>query len=222
MHIDNQTNTSLLTTKLVPSLFTEQKKIFVEKGDTPFTSQDTMKYFYFILKGKIKISQINEITAKEQTLQLLTRGDMFDLTTLLDGQYHEYIATALEKTELVEVPIEHVREWMKNDPEFIRFVFPYIAKQMRETENLAIDLSLYDVYDRILRLLSRNIEQNDKGVNLKRVDDLSHEELASVVGTVRKVLNRNLQKLKKKGVIDISRKKIVLKDLDTILKILES
>lgn len=206
---------------LPPQLFEQKREIIVEKGESPFTFIDTQKYFYFILSGKIKISQINTDTSKEQTIQLLTRGDMFDVVTLLDGMSHEYIATALEPTKMVQLPISSVRERINTDPEFNRFFFPYLGRQMRSLENLAVDLSLYDVYQRLLRLIARNVQQNDEGFDLHLINDLSHEELAALVGTVRKVLNRNLQKLKQEGIIDISRKKLTLQDLDALFDTLE-
>lgn len=205
----------------LPQLLTIRKAITVEAGKTPFTSEDTLRYFYIIVSGKIKISHINLETSKEQTTQLLGRGDMFDVISLLDGRMHEYVATALEKSEIIQIPIEHVKERLTNDPEFNRFFFPYLAKQMRHMESLAVDLSLYDVYHRLLRLIARHIEHTDEGVDLHLINDLSHEELAALIGTVRKVLNRSLQQLKREGIIDVSRKKLMLHDLEALFDALE-
>jgi len=49
------------------------------------------------------------------------------------------------------------------------------------------------------------------------VDNLKHEDIASMIGTVRKVLSRALQKLKKDGVIELSRKNIRIKDFQKLL-----
>ena len=46
---------------------------------------------------------------------------------------------------------------------------------------------------------------------------LQHEDIASMVGTVRKVVNRSLQKLKQDGIIELSRKKIHIKKFQEIL-----
>ncbi len=209
-------NSDIVLTKALPQLVSQQKHLIIESGENAFTCDDTIRYFYFILSGKIKISQVNIESSKEQTIQLLGRGDMFDVVTLLDRGYHEYVATALERSEIVQVPIEHVREKIDNDPEFNRFFFPYLGRQIRQMETLAVDLSLYDVYKRLLRLIARNIKHSGEGTHLGLINDLSHQELAALVGTVRKVLNRNLQKLKQEGIIDISRKKITLKDLKAL------
>lgn len=201
----------------LPDLISKKKLIKYERGGVAFDSYDTMNYFYFIMSGKIKISQINPETAKEQTINILTRGDMFDTITLLDGGEHEYLSTVIEESEVVQVPIGHVRELIENDTKFKSFFFPYLAKQMRESEELAVDLSLYDVYNRLLRLIGRNVDTTAGVTKLNLIDNLSHEELASLVGSVRKVVNRNLQKLKEEGVIELSRKHIKLKNLKHLL-----
>ena len=205
----------------LPERISEKKHFLIEKGETPFTGDETLRYFYFILSGKIKISQIHPLSSKEQTTHLLSRGDMFDVVTLLDSDRHDYIATALERSEIVQVPIGHIREKIDTDPAFKRFFFPYLARQMRQMGDLAVDLSLYDVYHRLLRLIERNMEVTEDKSELHLINDLSHEELAALVGTVRKVLNRNLQKLKQDGIIDISRKQISLRDIKKLLDFLE-
>jgi CRP-like cAMP-binding protein len=202
----------------LPDLVSNKKLIKYKRGEVAFDSHDTMNYFYFIMSGKIKISQINPETAKEQTISILTRGDMFDTITLLDGDEHEYVSSILEESEVVEVPIEHVRELIENDSAFKSFFFPYVAKQMRQMEDLTTDISLYDVYNRLLRLIARNVDKTKKVTRLNLIDNLSHEELASLVGSVRKVVNRNLQKLKDEGVIELSRKTIKLKNLQHLLE----
>lgn len=201
----------------LPDFFEHKKHIVYPAGSSVFGSSDTLKNFYFILSGKIKISQINPETSKEQTLYLLSRGDMFDVITLLDGREHDYISTALEESEAVEVPIVHIRELIESNPAFNRFFFPYLARQMRNMEELAVDLSLYDVYSRLLRLIARNVDTAKSG-SLKLIHNLSHEELAALVGSVRKVVNRNIQRLKREGILEVSRKQLRLKSLQNLFE----
>ena len=97
-----------------------------------------------------------------------------------------------------------------------------MAKQLRGVEALAIDLSLYDIYDRLVHLFVRYLDRSDPtNPKFKLIDNLSHEEIASMVGSVRKVVNRALQKLKKEGIVDISRKKLKLQSLQKLLDKIE-
>ncbi len=204
------------TTK-VP-IIKRQRHLHLQKGESDF---DTEHFFYFILNGKIKISQINFETSKEQILYMLSSGDMFDVAALLDGKSSEYLIEVLEPSEVVEVPITDVRELLAKEPSFQKFFFPYIAKQLRSMEELAVDLSLYDVYHRIIHLFAKYVDTHSKEPRLKIISNLSHEEIASMVGSVRKVVNRTLQKIKKDGIIDLSRKQIKLLNLQKLLEKLD-
>ena len=191
---------------------------FVKKGDTLMRPEECLEHFFVILEGRVKISQINFENGKEQILYLLSKGDMYDVVSLLDGKPHENIAMALDDVKLLVFPIELFREWIETKPSFNRLFFPYVAKQLRNVENLASDLSLYDTTTRLVKLIARNIEQEDGKQTLKLINNLSHEELANLIGTVRKVLNRSIQALKKEGLIDIKRKEICIKDSQTLLE----
>lgn len=68
------------------------------------------------------------------------------------------------------------------------------------------------------KLIAKNIEKQGDKQTLKLINNLSHEELASLIGTVRKLLNRNLQSLKKQGLIDVKRKEIFIKDSQNLLE----
>ena len=190
----------------------------VKKGDTLMHPEETLEHFFVILEGRVKVSQINFETGKEQILYLLSKGDMYDVVTLLDAKEHENVVIALDDVKLLVFPIELFREWIETKPSFNKLFLPYVAKQLRDVETLAADLSLYDVTTRLIKLIARNIEKKGAKQTLKLINNLSHEELASLVGTVRKVLNRNLQKLKEEGIIDVQRKTLRLKDSQNLLE----
>ncbi len=209
--IDNLQKNDIITTP-------QQRRRRVAKGESDF---DTLRYFYYIICGKIKISQINFENGKEQILHLLGADDMFDVTTLLDGKPHDLLIVTLEDSEVLEVPLRSAKQLLDNEPAFQKFFFPYVAKQLRSMEDLTVDLSLYTLYERLLHLLVRNIDPNSLKPKLTKIDNLSHEELASMVGSVRKVVNRTLQQLKKEGIINLSRKKIELNNIQKLLKKLE-
>ena len=64
-----------------------------EKGDTLFYPEEMSHKFFFVLEGRIKVSQIHLENAKEQTLNILTVGDMYDVVTLLDNKLHDNFIT---------------------------------------------------------------------------------------------------------------------------------
>lgn len=200
-----------------PLLAQNSKKITLKKGQDALNSLDTLKYFYFVMSGKIKIYQIDFATSKEQTLYILSRSDMFDVLALLDGSHNEYLSEVLEESELIAVPMAQIEEMILKDAAFRHYFYAYLAEKLRSMESLALSLSFYDIYQRVVQLFSKfTYMQGDKAV-LKTIDNLRHEDLASMIGTVRKVLSRTLGKLKEEGVIELSRKNIRIKNFQKLL-----
>lgn len=191
------------------------------KGSYPLTSEDTLKYFYIILEGRLKISQINPENAKEQTIDILSSGDMFDIIPLLDNKPHDVLTYAIDNCKVFEVEIDIIRNLIYTNPEFNKLFMPYIAKNLRHLENLAVELSLFDTSTRLIRLFLKNLDLKNPTNKLKLINDLPHEELASLIGTVRHVVNRHIQQLKKDGILQVERKKLILKNIEALLEKLQ-
>jgi CRP/FNR family cyclic AMP-dependent transcriptional regulator len=207
----------IVQSRLQKDVAAHGKAHFFSKGETLFYPDEMRKKFFFVIEGRVKVSQVNVDNGKEQTLNILTKGDMYDVVTLLDNHRHDNLLTALDEVKIIVFPIEVVQRWMHEDTTFNKLLFPYIAEQFRHIEELAIDLSFYDTLHRLLKLLSKNIDPQD-ATKLDLINDLSHEELASLIGTVRKVLNRHIQQLKEEGIIDVKRRNIELKDTEKLLE----
>jgi len=202
--------TSALTVK-------NRKDLYFKKGEDPLSSENTLKYFYFVMSGKIKIYDIDFETSKEQTLYMLSHGDMFVVVSLLDKKPNQYISEVLEDTHVIQVPLVDVEQMILDDAKFRQYFYHYVASQLKAMEDLAVSLSFYDVYQRVLQLFARFTNTTDGESKLQVINNLSHDDLASMVGTVRKVLNRSIQRLKKDGIIEVSRKNIHIKNFQKLL-----
>jgi len=193
------------------------KIVSFKKKETPFLNGELHKYFYIVLKGKIKTFQLNLDSAKEQTLFVYRAGDMFDTLILLDGKAHDVLYEVLETSEVLQLPIEKVREWLKTNEKFNQHFFPYIASQMRHTEELASDLSLYSTADRLSKLLLQNMNPHDH-YNYQLLQNLSKTEIAKLLGTVRNVVERHLKELEAEGIVKNERKNIYVEDTYKLLE----
>lgn len=200
-----------------PLVVKNKKDLYFKRGEDPLASTNTIKYFYFVMSGKIKIYDIDLESSKEQILYMLSYGDMFDVVSLLDGKPNQYISEVLEDAHLIQLPLVDVEEMILKDEKFRQYFYAYVASQLKSMEGLAVSLSFYDVYQRVLQLFARFTETVNGEAKLKVVNNLKHEEIASMVGSVRKVVNRSLQKLKKDGIIEISRKNIHIKNFQKLL-----
>ena len=185
------------------------------KGDALFDYDSVLEYFFVIIDGKVKIYQMNLETSKEQTIYMLTKGDMYDTITLLDGKVHEVLSDIIESGNALKIPIQKAREWMYDYPRFGEIVFQYISKQLRSVEELATDLTLLDTQERLIKLLISNIQMKDSDKNI--LEGLSHAEIANLIGTVRHVVDRHIKQLKSEGILKDEKKQLSLQDKEKLL-----
>ena len=157
-------------------LYKHSKLVQYKKGTSPFSPQDLLKYFYIVMDGKVKTYQINLENNKEQTIFIYKRGDMFDTISLLDENPHEVIYEVFEDCNLLQIPIQEVKTWLKTDIAFSNNFFRYLAQQMRYTETLAIDISIYETKDRLINLLIDNLNPRNHFKH-QLIHDLSNTEI---------------------------------------------
>jgi len=202
------------STKVIVDSFT--KIISFKRKEILFSGDELLKYFYIVKSGKLKTYQLNLKTSKEQTIQIFREGDMFDTVVLLDGKPHDVLYESLTDVELIQMPIESVRELLRTSSEFNKKFFPYIAKQIRDVEELATDMSLYSTYERLVKLLLQNLDPTNIS-KYKLINNLSNTEIAKLLGTVRHVVERHLKQLKNLGALETKNKNIKILDAKKLL-----
>ena len=181
-------------------------------------SSQTKTAFYIILKGRVKLSQINPETGHEYIIFILEAGDAFDIIPLLDGEEHEVIIEAIDELQLLKTPMETARNWLEVHPEFNKNFLPYLGNRMRILENSATNLALYDTITRLAKLILQYVQRDEKDYSVKLINDLSHEVLSQMIGSVRKVVNLNIGELKKEGLIDSVRGSLSVKNLEALIE----
>ncbi len=186
-------------------------------------SSIALKRFYVIVQGRMELIMAHPASGKQIVIQILKEGDIFDVPSLLDGKQNDIIPVTLDDLSLLSAPLETVRDWIKQHPEFNKNFLPYLSKKMRDRETLVADLSLYDTYTRLARLILRYATMDDipdetvtTGIDVSLLHDLSNEELAQMVGSARQVINRHLQTMKKQGILHTDNHHLIIDDLQKL------
>jgi len=181
--------------------------------------------FFLLLEGRLEMTRTHPESGRCVTLDLLKKGDGFDVITLLDGRKHAVTLSPLEELKVISVPIEKMREWIWTYPELNQKFMPYLAQKMREQEDKTTDFALYDTVTRLSRIILKNIDnihaytgQSDNEHTEHLVSGFSDEVLARMVGSVRQVINQHLQHWKQTGIIDKKRNQIKINDLQAIIE----
>lgn len=182
--------------------------------------QQTVDRFYVVIEGRVKITRQNLRTAREVTLFLLGPGDGFNVISLLDGRKHEVSAETLDSVAALSGPSRVWTSWLQAYPEFRQAVSAYVDRQMRHLADLAGDLALHDTMTRLAHLILHYFDGVDEAASARAnlIQDLPHEELAHMIGTVRVVVNRLLAELKREGIVDTQGGKLRVLNLEKLLR----
>lgn len=128
-----------------------------KKNDIAFSPKQSSDHLYLIVSGRAKVSIYNPENGREHILFLIGPGDGFDLISLLDDEWHNAVATALDDMEVLSTSLQQARTWIDQHPDFNRAFLPYLGKQMHTLASQATDLSLYDTEARLSLLVLRNL-----------------------------------------------------------------
>lgn len=179
--------------------------------------EETWQRFHILLSGRVRLGRSNAESGRMITLFLHGPGDSFCLFSLLDGQPHDIMLETLDDVALLSMPMDDARQWIDEHPGFNRTLLPYIGQQMCALANLAADLALHDTEARLARLILRHIDEAPpEHVEPRLINDLSHESLAEMIGSVRIVVNRQLQHWKQEGIVDAHRGYLMVEKLNEL------
>ncbi|NPA50517.1 MAG: Crp/Fnr family transcriptional regulator [Epsilonproteobacteria bacterium] len=180
------------------------------------------KKCFFIVEGRMKITQIDPKSGRSVALFLLKNGDVFDIFTLLDGKEHTVFPVPIDNMKLLSISLERAREWLRMYPKFNETFLPYLGNMLRELESFSESLIFHDTATRLANLILRHTlkckDENDGIYPVKLINNLSHESLAELIGSVRSVVTQQLKKLKEEEILISKKGKMAIKNLEKLIK----
>jgi len=177
------------------------------RGDVIFLEGDTPKGLLVVREGAVKIYKTGD-GGREQILEIEGPGRAVAELPLLDGHPYPASCAAVHDSVLLVVRPNDFRELLEHHPDLTRAVIASLAFRLRRMVMLVHELSLRDVRQRLMDLF-RELAKGGSSFEL----DLSHQELAARIGTVREIVSRTLAKLVQEGVIRIEAKSVTLLEL---------
>ena len=176
------------------------------RGDVIFLEGDPPKGLLVVREGAVKIYKTGD-GGREQILEIESTGKAVAELPLFDGHPYPAACAAVHDSVLLVVRPRDFQELLDRHPDLSRAVIASLASRLRRLVMLVQELSLRDVRQR-LQDLFRELAKDGNAFEL----DLSHQELAARIGTVREIVSRTLAKLVQEGVIRIDGKTVTLID----------
>ena len=159
-----------------------------------------------VLSGTIRIYKLSE-EGKEITLYRISRGETCVLTVAClmgTGDIPFPVAASAEQpSEIIFIPIELFKKFFYESPSIQKFFFSSMSAKFYSVLGLVENITFRRTSDRLMDYI---ISKTAGGAYPLYA---THENIASDLGTAREVVSRLLKDMESKGIVSLSRGKIV-------------
>ncbi len=188
-------------------------QVFPRKG-LVYLPSDRGDAVFLLTSGRIRLYHVTS-DGKETVLTFIEPGEIFGEFALFGQAQREEFAEAMEKSTVVMIPGSEVQRLMATRPSLTIEVTRLMGLRRQRIERRLKSLLFRSNRDRLVFLL---LELGEKYGN-KTADGvtlgirLSHQELASMIGSTRETVTVLLGELQLEGCLLVKRRQITLTDL---------
>jgi CRP/FNR family transcriptional regulator len=184
----------------------------IPKGSFISHEGDRCHYISFVASGRARVYKLGE-SGREITLYRLEEGESCILTAscVLSQKAFPAIAEAETDIEAVLIPSEIFRNWIKIYDEIRDYVFNLLSDRLSSVIEVIEEIAFKNMDKRIADFI---IKKNSIGNEIK----ITHQEIASELGTSREVVSRILKDFEHEQLINVSRGAIFIKNSEILRK----
>ena len=174
-----------------------------------FHAGDLCQAFLILLDGEVRV-QLTSANGREVTLYRIGPGGSCILTTscLLSNEHYPAEAIAESDVEALAIPVASFQAALESSQWFRRFVFDGFSTR------------LTSVIQKIEQIAFTGIDVRLAGVLLeldrKRVEKITHQDIAVELGTAREVVSRHLKRFESEGWVRLGRGQVSIVDRQKI------
>ena len=191
-----------------------------ENGELVFSDGDRLSHMLLIVANKLKLYKLLP-NGRSVLLRFYKPLSVIGDVELLYGYPANCYAQAVGNACAIAVPMEILKETAFDDPRFLRFIIRQLSGKLLTMSNASSLNMLYPLENRLASYLvsiSGNVRDEEEADEI-RTPKLT--EVAELLGTSYRHLNRVLSKLEKEGYLERKRGAIVVRDFPSLYGLAE-
>ena len=202
---------------LIRALFNSHTRIQYKKGEVVIRPEDDPSGVYLIEWGFIKAYTITKY-GEENLLLVRGSGSVFPLIWAFTGEHRQITYQTMEETSLWRVPKTEYIEFLDKNPDVMPIILDMAIEAYRLHSERVITLSYRTARERIVSFLVGAAARFGivQGEAIVIQAPFRHNDIASSVNTTRETTSRELNSLKKKGLIEMREGKICLLEIEAL------
>lgn len=181
------------------SIFTME---LLPKRTTFFDQGDATKVVFLIKTGRVRIAR-NTADGKEVTVAILGPGDMFGEDALFGGGERTTVATCMEETLICKAHADDLFALLAENSALALNVAQMLNDRLSDASATIEDLAYAKISDRLVNLFERLATEHGRTTGEGTLLDLrlTHQEIASIIGSTRETVSLELNQLVRAGQI---------------------
>ncbi|WP_227394666.1 Crp/Fnr family transcriptional regulator [Jeotgalibacillus aurantiacus] len=193
----------------------------VKKGTQLLIPGQSLDILFILKKGQVRLYRMTP-NGKQFTTDILVDGNVFGETDSFTLTDQETYAEAMTDSYICTMNKEKFEQFIRSSPDVSLKLIQILSNRLKETYDLSEKIALADVRYRTLFLLLKMSEKSGKrekewqSIQMK----LTHEDIATMVGSSRESISLLMSSLKKEGFVKKTIRGYAIK-ADDIQKILE-
>jgi len=185
----------------------------VRRRGVIFRQGDPSDPCHILVSGKVKIASTS-MSGDEAIIDVLMPGDLFGIAGVVGDLPRVSNATAMEACEVLSLPCAVLKDTVFRYPS----AFEKLLHQLIRRLTLSIQQQVIQGTQRVYARLAM------KMLTLSRLDDrlpagLSHQDLASMIGSTRATVTRILQDMRRQGCVEERDGAIVVASVEKLLEL---
>ena len=189
----------------------------VRKGQVLFGPGDTDEMLFLLKRGKVQLYKLSP-DGRKLVLSLVEPDTFFGQMSILGQQMASTFAEATEDSTVCIMTRDDIEALIKRKPQVGLRLLEVLGSRLLDTETRLEEVAFKRVPSRVAGLLLRLSEGSKGG---ERMVELSHQEVAEMLGVYRETVTNALDRLKADGAVEIGRRRIVVKDVEYLQELAE-
>jgi CRP-like cAMP-binding protein len=179
-----------------------------QAGRIFYMPEDSGEVLFLLKKGRVQLYRIAP-NGKKLIVATLGAGAVFGEMSLVGQGMHNTFAEAVDECVLCVMSRSDVERLMREKPDVaFRFV-EAMGKRLTQLEGQLEDIAFKSIPARLAHLL---LELADESKPRQSIAGYTHQDFGEMLGTYRETVTQTLNDFKAKGLVEIGRKKVVLRD----------
>ncbi len=180
------------------------------RGKVFYTPGETGEVLFILKRGRVNLYRINA-DGKKLVTSTIGAGTVFGEMSLVAQGMHDTFAEAAEECTLCVMSRSDVEHLLLSKPRVALRFMEMIATRLKDVETRMETVAFKSVPTRIATFLLQ-LSEHTNG----KIEGVSHQDLADMVGTYRETVTRILNEFRSAGYIELGRLNVTILDKQAV------